>query len=78
MDLYKQEVVHDAISGPELSSGDPPRTNETSEAAARKKEPGDSGEVKQRRELLAPDERRANAQRVAKTRWATWASSKTR
>jgi len=78
MDLLKQEVAHGAISELTLSSRDPSLTNEKTEVTARKKGQGNLGEVKPRCEPLAPDARRANAQRVAKARWATWASRKIR
>ena len=78
MHLLEKEVAHDAVSGLARSSGGRPFANEKTEVTAHKKAPGNLGEVKLRCESLAPDACRANAQRVAKARWATWASRKIR
>jgi len=77
MEPLKQDLAHNAISTRAISPGDLPLTQEKNEVAV-PKGAADLKEAKPRSEGRGPDERRANAQRVAKARWATWASKKVR
>jgi hypothetical protein len=77
MELLKPDLAHNAISRLATSPGDLLLTTEKNEVAVPKEE-ADLRQAKPRSEGRGPDERRANAQKVAKARWATWARKKVR
>jgi hypothetical protein len=76
MELLKQDLAHNAISTLGISPGDLLLPKEKNEVALPPKGAGDPKNAKPRSESLAPDARRAHAEKAAKARWATWASKK--